>query len=209
MKSIALEATKDIDAISESKEVFDAHIDAYLAHQKNLMMMTVWITAGLGQDVDTAIKVADNALTYKTLQAAWTGVKVAVQFGKGVWAKGPVVRSEIIEKKLGQNLHQNFPTVDKFKDGVVTSINSVDLKAPTYQNTTKLSHKPRTYVDKVTGFKGGEVNDFNRIYSHKIRGRALEIAIPHCASAAQKQIMKEVVEYGVTKNVIFLVCKQL
>ncbi len=43
--------------------------------------------------------------------------KASVEEIDSIWHKGPVVRGEQIEKQLGQNLHQNFPVVDKFENG--------------------------------------------------------------------------------------------
>lgn len=53
-----------------------------------------------------------------------------------VWAKDWSTRGMEIDAKLGGNLPPFFPTIDKFENGVVTSIKSVDLTAPTYQNAS-------------------------------------------------------------------------
>jgi hypothetical protein len=124
----------------------------------------------------------------------------AVEIGEDVWTKGPVVRGEIIEKELGQNLHQNFPTVDRFKDGIVTSIKSLDLSAPTYQRPTTLSRILRGYVDKVAGFEKGTLGK-DVIKSSEVTGRALDLAIPSGASSTQQAILKEIISYGQSKNV--------
>ncbi|MGL4825791.1 MAG: hypothetical protein ACRC4G_06375, partial [Alphaproteobacteria bacterium] len=55
-----------------------------------------------------------------------------------VWLEGPVTRGEKIEQALGQNLHKNYPVIDRFDNGVVTSIKSIDLNAKTYQDAKKL-----------------------------------------------------------------------
>jgi hypothetical protein len=207
VRDIAEQTAKNVS----DEAAFDQAMNDYLRDQKNVILLTTTaVVAGFGGDVNVSIQSAQNALDNnagRLFQAIVQGVKAAGQFGKGVWKKGPVVRGEIIEKKLGQNLHQNFPTVDKFKDGIVTSIKSVDLKAQTYQNTTKLRHTLTKYVDKVAKFNGGEVNELNKIVYKQIKGRALDIAIPKGASAAQKQIMKEIVDYGLTKDVMVNIVK--
>jgi hypothetical protein len=48
-----------------------------------------------------------------------------------VWKLGWAARGRLIEKELGANLHPNFPVIDKFRNGVATSIKSIDLNAAT------------------------------------------------------------------------------
>ena len=44
--------------------------------------------------------------------------------------------------------------MDKFADGVATSIKSIDLNAATYQDASALASKIDGYVDKVADFPG-------------------------------------------------------
>ena len=74
---------------------------------------------------------------------------------RGVWNLGPAARGEILHERLGQNLPRTFPGVDKFKDGVVTSIKSMDIHAKTYRNPAAIDRVGQGYVDKVAEFKGG------------------------------------------------------
>jgi Pretoxin HINT domain len=39
-----------------------------------------------------------------------------------VWLKNPFLRGQILEKSVGRNLHQNFPVLDRFENGIATSI---------------------------------------------------------------------------------------
>ena len=120
--------------------------------------------------------------------------------GKTLWDKGPVVRGEIIEQRLGQNLHKNFPTIDKFINGIVTSIKSLDLRATTYQNPATLRRTIKGYIDKVAKFEGDKLLD-DVVYKHQIKGRALELAIPKTATQAQREILKEMEDYAATQQV--------
>ena len=173
-------------------------------------LATATLLMGLGlDDIDIAMETSRNAVENNFVPQLLRALSVLSKIGtktKGVWKKPPLTRGQIIEKKLGQNLHQNFPTVDKFKDGVATSIKSLDLKAKTYQNTIKLSHTLRKYVDKVARFEKGAVGK-QKILPHEVKGRALDLAIPRGGTFAQKQVIKNAVEYGLTKNVTVNVIK--
>ncbi len=72
----------------------------------------------------------------------------------GVWEKSVHDRGLEIEQRLGGNLPDGFPTVDKWSNGTATSIKSVDLKAPTYQDSSSLQRVLNGYVDKVADFRG-------------------------------------------------------
>lgn len=99
------------------------------------------------------------AKTIRTaVKAGRTTQLIAQKFAKNspgsYW---PVVRGEMIERQLGQNLHKNFPVIDRFQDGIATSIKSIDLNSATYQNPAKLTSVLTRYVDKVAEFKGGHM----------------------------------------------------
>ncbi len=115
---------------------------------------------------------------------------------RSVWAAKPFQRGRDIESILGSNLPSNFPTIDKFANGVATSIKSVDLKSVTYQNTNTLQRLLQGYVDKVATFNGRNWAGVN-INQSSISGRALEVAIPKGnLTAAQQQVINQVIQYG-------------
>jgi filamentous hemagglutinin len=86
------------------------------------------------------------------------GVGAAASTAKtveSVWNSPAIPRGNIIEKILDANLPRSFPVVDRFLNGVVTSIKSLDLRAPTYQNAGNLERTLTGYVDKVIDFTKG------------------------------------------------------
>ncbi|MGL4825644.1 MAG: hypothetical protein ACRC4G_05580, partial [Alphaproteobacteria bacterium] len=107
---------------------------------------------------------------------------------------------EKIEQALGQNLHKNYPVIDRFDNGVVTSIKSIDLNAKTYQDAKKLERTLERYVDKVAWFEGSTFAA-KPIKLEEIRLRALDLAIPHSGTPAQQQIFKNLVDYAKNKGV--------
>jgi hypothetical protein len=110
-----------------------------------------------------------------------------------------------IEAQLGGNLPRSFPTIDKWENGVATSIKSVDLSAPTYQNTGTLASRLRGYVDKVGGFDGATFDGTN-IDDEEITARALEVAIqPGVASPSQLAVLEQLKQYAASKGVQLIV----
>ena len=117
-----------------------------------------------------------------------------------VWTLNPFVRGQRIEQALGHNLPSNFPVIDRFQNGMATSIKSLDLGAPTYQSTATLSRTLNGYIDKVASFQGRSWAGVN-IRAQDISGRALDLAVPGRGSAAQQTIINQSVRYGASRGV--------
>jgi LysM repeat protein len=118
----------------------------------------------------------------------------------GVWRFDPFRRGQQIEQAFGHNLPNNFPTIDRFNNGLATSIKSLDLDAASYQGTSTLNRMLTGYVDKVAGFQGRTWAGV-RIRSQDVTGRALDLVIPHSGSAAQQAIISQSVKYGASRGV--------
>ncbi|MDH2240277.1 hypothetical protein N5K27_28690, partial [Pigmentiphaga sp. GD03639] len=118
----------------------------------------------------------------------------------GVWKLSPLQRGQQIEQALGHNLPGNFPTIDRFENGLATSIKSLDLDAAAYQSATTLNRTLTGYVDKVADFQGRTWAGI-RIRQQDITGRALDLAIPHRGSAEQQAIISQTVRYGASRGV--------
>ena len=121
-------------------------------------------------------------------------------FESSVWRLPPVTRGEAIEQALGQNLPKNFPVIDKFENGVATSIKSIDLNAATYSNSGALQRTIQGYADKLSDFAG-------RTYAgatvppagQTIQSKVLEIAVPSAGNSAQQSAINAAINYG--KNI--------
>jgi filamentous hemagglutinin len=101
---------------------------------------------------------------------------------------------------LGGNLPGNYPVIDRFKDGIATSIKSMDLASRTYGDPRTITRIGRGYIDKVAQFKPrpwGKVT----IQGSQIEGRALGLAIPRGATEEQCKALNGLVEYGRSKGV--------
>jgi filamentous hemagglutinin len=98
-------------------------------------------------------------------------------------------------------LASNFPVVDRFQNGVATSIKSIDLLAKSYQNISTLTRTVQGYVNTLANWKGATWGNV-AIQADQIMGRELLLAIPPNASEAQLQALQELqiwaLEQGVT-----------
>jgi RHS repeat-associated protein len=117
-----------------------------------------------------------------------------------VWALPNFVRGEVIQRALGQNLPNNFPVIDRFVDGLATSIKSIDLNATTYQNVANLSRIVTGYVNDVARFAGQAWGNVV-IRGSEITGRALDLAVPSAATTAQQAAISQAVQYGAARGV--------
>ena len=108
--------------------------------------------------------------------------------GASVWDLGPGERGFAIESQLGGNLPASFPTIDIFDTGTgtATSIKSIDLTAPTYQNSSALTSTINGYVDKVASFQGASWGGVE-IDSSEVVVRQLQLAVPQGAATAAQQ----------------------
>ncbi len=143
-------------------------------------------------DFDIALSVGGAArVAWSELEAGWAGIKSAAS--SGVWNLTPTTRGQVIEQMLGQNLPRNFPVIDRWVNGVATSIKSLDLNAATYQNMTRLSQRLTGYIDKVAGFQG---RTWAGVQVRGVTGRVLELVVPNSGSAVQQSVINQAVQYG-------------
>lgn len=93
------------------------------------------------------------------------------------WELGWAARGIYISEQRGANLPALFPGVDKWLDGVATSIKSIDLTATTYQDATRLTYRLNDYVNKLIFFDGASFGDY-QIEASNINGRVLDLVVP-------------------------------
>ncbi len=138
-------------------------------------------------------------------------VRVITQVGQNVWELSPLQRGIEVEKILGRSkfLSQNFPVIDRFEDGVATSIKSLDLNAPTYQNTTRLASTVMRYTRTLAQWEG-QAEPWGRVQIHpaEIQAKVLELAVPPGGSPAQWETLFRVrhiaAETGVRLDLVII-----
>jgi hypothetical protein len=159
-------------------------------------------------DGDAAVSAAANVgvtvVGGAVLNAAARGLQAIRGVGGtvngSVWKLKPFERGVQIEKSLGHNLPNNFPVIDKFVNGVATSIKSLDLNAKSYQSIATLNRTVTKYIDKVANFNGRTWAGVS-VKGRDITGRSLDLAVPSGGSSAQNAALNQLVKYGQSQGV--------
>jgi hypothetical protein len=127
-----------------------------------------------------------------------------------VWWDLPMLRGLKAERKLGQNLHEYYPVIDIHdpKTGAVTSIKSIDLRAPRYRELPNSVHTAlRRHVNRLANFEGADFAG-HVVPKGSITSRTLLIAAPKSQTAPQRSALQRTIEYGnqhgVTVKVVVL-----
>jgi hypothetical protein len=91
-----------------------------------------------------------------------------------------------------------LPIVDRFENGIVTSVKPLDLGAPPCHIPEKLEKIITGYVDDVASYVGSGPQGWGGVIvcRNEIKGRALDLVIAHAGSAVQQQVISRAVSYG-------------
>ncbi|ATB38522.1 hypothetical protein CYFUS_003957 [Cystobacter fuscus] len=121
------------------------------------------------------------------------------------WGLPKSLRGYLIEGHLGGKLPYGFPVIDKFSRGVATSIKSINLRAATYQNPSRLSSLLNGYVNKLANFRGASRMG-QTISQSQIQSRVLEVVIPKGAvSPAQQQVINQAIQNANSRGILMKV----
>jgi RHS repeat-associated protein len=130
----------------------------------------------------------------------------AATISSSVFELAPVARGRLIEWILGTaaggSLPANFPTIDRFLNGVATSVKSIDLLAKTYQSGSALLSRLTGFVDKLASFSGGRAPDVV-VRGEEVMQKVLEVVVPKGATQAQLDILEQAAAYAETHAVTF------
>ncbi|MFZ1709933.1 MAG: RHS repeat-associated core domain-containing protein, partial [Anaerolineae bacterium] len=127
----------------------------------------------------------------------------AGQTTQSVWKLDPLKRGQEIEKMLGRSpqLTQNFPVIDRFENGVATSIKSIDLGAKSYQNMGTLTSTVKGYVNELANWQGVRSWGNFGVGPNDITLRELLLAIPTGATEAQMAALRALQQWANTVGV--------
>ncbi len=112
-------------------------------------------------------------LTFLAMLPPAAGAEAAA----AAWQLGWAARGIYISEQRGANLAPNFPVIDKWLNGEVTSIKSMDLRAAIYQDATRVTYRLDDYVNKLIFFDGAKWNGVE-VESSEISGRVLDLVVP-------------------------------
>ncbi|MFB0535688.1 MAG: hypothetical protein ACETWR_11990, partial [Anaerolineae bacterium] len=189
-------------------------IQAYLQADPCTGMQWDWNEAlfwgGVGTVMGAAIGTGIYGGWWVGVQAGWWGAMASgglaaqqvAQRAGSVWQLPPLQRGIAIHRMLSQNLPMNFPTIDRFVNGVATSIKTLDLSAPTYQNIAALTSKVQGYINVMASFQGAQW-----LQAQMITARELVLVIPSSAGtpaqwAALQALQQYAANLGVTLTTI-------
>ncbi|HEX8411725.1 MAG TPA: RHS repeat-associated core domain-containing protein [Thermoanaerobaculia bacterium] len=118
----------------------------------------------------------------------------------GAFRLHPIARGNFIETALatafGGGLPRTFPVIDRFLNGVATSVKSMDLMSKTYQNANRLMSTLTGYVDKLANFNGGAVGQ-TVVRGSDVTTRVLEVVVQRgAANAQQMETIRKAAEYA-------------
>jgi RHS repeat-associated protein len=141
-----------------------------------------------------AVENAEKSSALRGAQAVGQAAKQGAEAAeRGVWSMNPLERGRVIEDAMGSNLPKNFPTIDRFSNGVATSIKSLDLSAASYQNAAALTRTVNRYIDSIAAFSGrtwaGATVDGSQIVT-----RQLQLVVPSVGSATQEAALATAVQ---------------
>ena len=164
------------------------------------------LTVGLGMagpGSQTAMAACADGDCTNEVRGAGQAVQNAPQATQSVWKLDPLKRGQEIEKMLGRSpqLTQNFPVIDRFENGVATSIKSIDLGAKSYQNVGTLSSTVKGYVSELANWQGVARWGGTGIRPDEIMGRELLLAIPQGATQAQLAALQQIQKWASTVGV--------
>ncbi|MDC0714069.1 hypothetical protein POL68_36730 [Stigmatella sp. ncwal1] len=121
------------------------------------------------------------------------------------WGLPKSLRGYMIEGHLGGKLPYGFPVIDKFAKGVATSIKSINLRAPSYQNPSRLSSLMNGYINKLANFRGASRMG-QTVSQGQIQSRVIEVVIPKgAATPAQQQVINQAIQNARNRGIVMKV----
>lgn len=105
-----------------------------------------------------------------------------------IWQLGWAKRGQMINVRFGDpTFPANYPIIDKFPDGIATSVKSIDLNAATYQNDIGFGNRLLQYVEDVRDFDGATWGGLD-IQAGQISGRAVQLIVPKGSMTDAQQV---------------------
>ena len=163
--------------------------------------------SAVGLDPEVSVGAYEGAVAALTMSGPGTGAAAGgnaareVLTVKNVWALPHFERGRLIEQLLGTTLPYAFPVIDRFVNGVATSIKSLDLAAKSYRHGSRIRSTLKKYIDELASFNGA-THGGARVARGAITARRLEVAIPiGPMSAEQLSAIEAMIQYGAAHGV--------
>jgi filamentous hemagglutinin len=116
---------------------------------------------------------------------------------QSVWKLPTFLRGVKIEMMIGRSpqLAQNFPVIDRWQNGMATSIKSLDLGAKSYQNIATLTRTVQGYVNTLANWQGARWGGVT-VDPTMITTREVLLAVPPGASQAQQNALNQLQQWA-------------
>ena len=139
-----------------------------------------FLTAGL-------LRYAYGALPLRAAGSTFVRAASSVWNKVGIHARGEAVENFIFQNILGRArfLHFNFPVIDDFFQGVATSIKSIDLTLPSYQNDSAILNTLSKAAGDLADFAGKRFAG-DEVKGALITDRVLIVAIEDGAATVEQ-----------------------
>jgi hypothetical protein len=172
----------------------------------NVLMSQANDLGGSGRLVGKGVDAAGKALKF----SEESGIKLnhARPGQDNLWSQAPVTRGLDVHVGLGENLPANTKTIDRIhvKDGIATSIKSIEPRDISYQQPGAFESKLRGYIHELEMYKGRQTKTGRglQLQEDEIDEKVLHIGIPDGAItetqvASLESLGKAVMQYNSTK----------
>lgn len=121
-----------------------------------------------------------------------------------IWMETNFVRGDYLRNHYGANLPHSFPVISSWKNGIVTSIKSIDLTAPTYSDKEALYKKVSEHINDLAEYQGTDQpwgKEEITIESDEIISRVLIIVIPCNSDESIVSELESYKDYASSKGV--------
>jgi hypothetical protein len=146
------------------------------------------LVAGGLVGIQIALARAANAAEIAALQSARQEILK-------LWELPYCHRGDVMEILMGRNLDKTFKVIDRWVDGVATSIKTMDLRLKSYQTAEQILSRGRGYVHKVAKFNGARMKELE-ITADQITERVLRLGVYPEFSKVQEAALKGLIQYG-------------
>ena len=120
-----------------------------------------------------------------------------------IWSEDNFVRGQYFTDKYGANLPYMFPVVDRYEDGEVTTILSMDLTAPDYVSGKGLAKSIKYDINRLAKFNGDKLNYKGTDYVvNDIRSKRLLVIVPSNSDPDVRAQLASYKSYAASKGVI-------
>jgi len=197
---MALSIVNNPDASFEEKVLAGGYIALEVTAHTGLVVGTTGLVCAA--TVPGCAKAVETVLGIGTAACADGNCTNEIEVAQNVWKMNPFDRGVAIENIIGRSpqLAQNFPVIDRFQNGIATSIKSIDLIAKSYQNITTLTQTVQGYINNLGSWQGATWGNYS-IQASQIVGRELILAIPPGASQAQLQALYQLQQLALNQGV--------